>query len=226
MLTFHIISIFPESFDSYFKTSIIGRALKDGKIEVCFYNPKEYSPISNNPELREPIDDKPFGGGPGMVLKAQPFLTAIETVLKKIKKDKYEIIYFSPKGEKFDNFFAEKIAEKERKEGDYHLILVSGRYEGIDSRVEEIYPGKRISVGDYVLTGGELAVMILIDVISRRIDGVLGNKESLEEERVSSAYFYTRPAELEWKGKKYKIPEVLKSGNHKKIEEWRKENNK
>ena len=222
MLNFHIITIFPEVIKPYLSESIIKRAIRDKKISVKFYNPKDWAEQSNNPELKKPIDDKPFGGGPGMVLKAKPFLSAIAKAVG--KKTKYKIYYFSPRGKKFDTVMAKKIAQENKDKKVKDIILVSGRYEGIDSRVEEIFPGERISIGDYVLTGGELPAMILLDSISRQIDGVLGNKKSLEEERVSAGKFFTKPAELNWKRKKYKVPDVLLTGNHKKIEEWKRKN--
>ncbi|MCK5589192.1 MAG: tRNA (guanosine(37)-N1)-methyltransferase TrmD [Candidatus Pacebacteria bacterium] len=222
MLNFHIITIFPEMFDSYLKESILKRAIKSRKISVKFYNPRDWAGQSNNLELTKPIDDTPFGGGPGMVLKAEPFLKAIQKAVG--RKTKYKIYYFSPRGKKFNTKMAKDISQENRREKLKDIILVSGRYEGIDSRVEEIYKGERISVGEFVLTGGELPAMILIDSISRQIDGILGNKFSLEEDRISAGKFYTKPAELKWKGKKYKIPEVLLSGNHKKIDEWKAKN--
>ncbi len=212
MLHFHIISLFPETVKAYLEESILKRALKKGLIKVSFYNPKDFAPVSHNPELKEPVDDRPFGGGPGMVLKAEPFLKSIEKALKKSKN--FEIVYFSPRGEKFNTEMAKAFAQKSLGEKEENkiltfltkgfwknkkltdLILVSGRYEGIDSRVQEIYPGREISVGDYVLTGGEIPAMILIDSISRQLPGVLGNFNSLEEERISAGKYYTRPEKL------------------------------
>ena len=242
MLHFHIITIFPEMFDSYLSESILKRAIKGEKIAVSFYNPKDWAEPSKNPELTEPIDDKPFGGGPGMVLKAQPFLYAIESAVKESAAKNPKIIYFSPRGNIFNTAMAKQIAasaEPVKKENvvlefmkrgfvkngaDTDIILVSGRYEGIDSRVEEAYPGEQISVGDFVLTGGELPAMIMIDSISRQIPGVLGNFDSREEERISAGRYYTRPEKITWKKKEYAVPEVLISGNHKKIEQWKNEN--
>jgi len=222
MLTYHIITLFPEMFDSYLNESILKRAIKNKKIAVKFYNPRDFAKPSKNPELLEPIDDTPFGGGAGMVLKAEFYLKAIEKAVG--KKKNFKIIYFSPRGQKFTTEYAKKIAQKNSEKEIKDLILVTARYEGFDSRVEEIFKGERISIGDYVLTGGELPAMILIDSISRQLDGVLGNRESLEEERISAGKFYTKPRVLKWKKKEYPVPEVLLSGNHKKIEEWKKEN--
>ena len=154
-----------------------------------------------------------------MVMKAEPILKAIEKVIKsisKIKNQKLKIILFSTSGKKFDTAYAKTSAKKYTD-----IILISGRYEGIDARVQKILKTEEISVGDYVLTGGELPAMVLIDSISRQIPGVLGKYESLEEERVSSSEVYTRPEVLRYKNKNYKVPKILLSGNHKKIDEWK-----
>lgn len=222
MLNFHIITIFPKMFNFYINESIIKRAIKNKIISIKFYNPKDWAEKSKNRNLTKSIDDKPFGGGPGMVLKAKPFLEAINKAVG--KKKNYKIIYFSPRGKNLNMSLIKDLSHKFNKREIKDLILVSGRYEGIDSRVEEIFKGEKISIGDYIVTGGELPAMVLIDTISRQITGVLGNKESLEEDRISAGKFFTRPAELKWKGKKYIIDKILLSGNHKKIKEWRKKN--
>lgn len=239
MLNFHIVTIFPEPIKSYLRESILKKAVEREKISIIFYNPFDWAEESANRELKKPIDDRPFGGGPGMVLKAEPFLHAIKKAIGKSKE--YKIIYFSPRGKVFNTQMAKEIAQnfsqkKENKiinflktgkisDGNISdIILVSGKYEGIDSRVTEIFPGDEISVGDFVLTGGELPAMVLIDSISRQIPGILGNFESREEERISAGKFYTRPEIIKWNKKKYEVPKVLLSGNHKKIEEWKKEN--
>jgi tRNA (guanine37-N1)-methyltransferase len=209
-MRYHIITIFPEMFDSYLKESIIGRAVKDKKIKILFYNPMIFC------KPKERVDGRPYGGGPGMVLRPEFFLKAFSKI--KIKnKDKTKIILFSPGGKKFDTAYAKKSAKKYTD-----IILISGRYEGIDARVQKICKAEEISIGDYVLTGGELPAMVLIDSISRQIPSVLGKYESLEEERVSSSEVYTRPEILKYKNKNYKVPKVLLSGNHAKIEEWKK----
>ena len=151
-----------------------------------------------------------------MVLRPEFFLQAFSKIKIKDKK-KTKIILFSPSGKKFDTAYAKNSVKKYTD-----IILISGRYEGIDARVQKILRAEEISIGDYVLTGGELPAMVLIDSISRQIPGVLGTYESLEEERVSSSEVYTRPEILKYKGKNYKVPKVLLSGNHKKIEEWKK----
>jgi tRNA (guanine37-N1)-methyltransferase len=219
---FHIITLFPESFDSYLSESIIGRAIKNKKIKISFYDPRKYvtgkyRKVWPDGNVSRTVDDRPYGGGPGMIMMAEPVLKAVEVALKKIKKGKVKIINFTPSGKKFDTSYAKKTAEKYSD-----IILICGRYEGIDARVDKILKPDQISIGDYVLTGGELPAMIVIDCMSRQIKGVLGNFDSREEERVSSSEFYTRPEILEYKKKKYKVPKILLSGNHKEIEEWKK----
>ena len=222
-MNYHVITIFPEMFDSYLKESILGRATKEKKISIKFYNPRDYIKAPKN--NYRPVDDRPYGGGPGMVMRAEPILKAIESALRKItnyelrikKKSKILIVNFIPSAEKFTTASAKNISKKYTD-----IILICGRYEGIDARIDKILKTKKFSIGDYVLTGGELPALVLIDSISRQIPGVLGKYESLEEERVSSSEVYTRPEVLKWKNKNYKVPKVLLSGNHKKIEEWKK----
>lgn len=213
-VNFHIITLFPESFDSYINSSILGRAISDKKIKVKFYNPRDFSD-----NKFKHIDQKPYSGGPGMVIQALPVVKAIEKTLSNIKRKKtakIKIIFFSPSGKQFNTDYAKKISKKFTD-----IIMISGRYEGIDARVKKIFKTEEISVGPFVLTGGELPAMLMVDCISRQIEGVLGNFDSLEESRVASSDAYTRPEVLEYKGKKYRVPKVLLSGNHQKIEEWR-----
>jgi tRNA (guanine37-N1)-methyltransferase len=214
-MRFHIITIFPNIFDSYMNESIIGRATKNKLIEVKFYNPRDYIKAPKN--NYRPVDDKPYGGGPGMVMRAEPILKAVESAIKKIRSKKVLIVNFIPSAPKFTTTFAKTFSKKYTD-----IILICGRYEGIDARIDRILKTKKFSVGDYVLTGGELPAMVLIDSISRQIPGVLGKYESLEEERISSSEVYTRPEVLKYKGKNCRVPKVLLSGNHKKIEEWKK----
>lgn len=219
-MRYHIITIFPDIFDSYLNESIIGRAIGNKVISVKFYNPRDFIKAPKN--NYRPVDDKPYGGGPGMVMRAEPILKAVNFVLKKLKAKSSKpkavlIINFIPSAEKFTTGFAKKVSKKYTD-----IILICGRYEGIDARVDKILKTKKLSIGDYVLTGGEIPAMILVDCISRQIPGVLGKYESLEEERVSSSEVYTRPEILKYKNKNYKVPKVLLSGNHKKIEEWKK----
>ena len=225
---FHVITLFPEMFDSYLGESILGRAIKEKKISVSFINPRKfvsgkYKKIWPDGNVSAQVDERPYAGGPGMVMMAEPIIKAVESVVKKITKSKKQtpkskilIINFIPTASKFTTSIAKNISKKYTD-----VILICGRYEGIDARVDKILKTKKYSVGDYVLTGGEIPAMILIDCISRQIDGVLGNFDSREEERVSTSEIYTRPEILVYNGKKYKVPSVLLSGNHKDIEAWK-----
>ena len=231
-MQFHIITLFPNAFDSYFSESIIARAIIDKKINVSFYNPRDFAD-----NKFKHIDQKPYSGGPGMVIQAEPVIKAIEKILKtienrtkkteqkkekkqktavKILKSKTKIVWLSPGGKQFDTEYAKKTVDKYTD-----IIFICGRYEGIDARVKKVFKTEDISVGPFVLTGGELPTMLMIDCISRQVEGVLGNFNSLEESRVSSHAVYTRPEVLEYNGKKYRVPKVLLSGDHKKIEEWK-----
>lgn len=208
-MTFHIITLFPESLDSYINSSIIGRAIRDKKIKIKFYNPRDFTK-----DKHRRVDQKPYGGGPGMVLEAESLIKAIESAKRKAKNAK--VVLLSPSGKTFSNTYADKISKKYSD-----IIIICGRYEGIDARVKKITKAEEISIGPYVVTGGELPAMIILDTVARRIPGVLGKIESVEENRVASSEVYTRPEVIEWKGKSYKVPKVLLSGNHKKIEEWK-----
>lgn len=214
-MRFHIISLFPGAFDSYIGESIIKRAIEDKKIEISFYNPRDYAD-----DKWKRVDQKPYAGGPGMVIQALPVAKAIDAVLKKLarkkKKVATKIIFLSPSGKQFDTSYAKKTAQKFTD-----IIIICGRYEGIDARVQKMFKMEEVSVGPFVLTGGELPALIMIDCISRQVEGVLGNFSSLEETRTASKDSYTRPEIIEYKGKKYKVPKVLLSGDHKKIEAWK-----
>lgn len=214
-MRFHIITLFPKAFDSYLNESIIARAIKDKKIKVNFYNPRDFTL-----DKWRRIDQKPYSGGPGMVIQALPVIKAIQKALggkaSKFGKNRVGLVWLSPGGKQFDTTYAKKVVKKYTD-----IILVSGRYEGIDARVKKIFKMEEISVGPYVLTGGELPAMILIDCISRQVSGILGNFSSLEESRISSHDVYTRPEVIEYKKKKYRVPKVLLSGDHKKIEAWK-----
>ena len=214
MTTFYVITLFPDSMSSYLNESILKRAIEDRKIKVNFYNPRDFT---KNKWQR--IDQKPYGGGPGMVIQAEPVIKAIAKA--KGRKKKVKIIFFEPSGKKFDTKYAKKTA-KEYK----NIILVCGRYEGIDARVKKVFKTDQISIGPYVVTGGELPALVVIDAISRQVPGVLGDYSSLEEERVSSSDVYTRPDLFTYKNKKYLVPSVLLSGHHKNIDSWRQKTKK
>ncbi len=213
MIHFHIITLFPESIEPYLKTSIIGRAVAEKKIKISYYDPKKF--IGKSPRTQDArVDRRPYGGGPGMVLRPEPMLLAVKKAIG--NKKGVEKIFFATDGKLFDEADAKRLAKKK------DVLFICGHYEGIDARVQKILKAKKVSVGPYVLTGGELPAATLIDAISRFVPGVLGKAESLEASRVSSPEVYTRPDVLVWKGKKYKVPEVLKSGHHAKIDEWKK----
>ena len=237
MTTFHIVTLFPDAFDSYLGESILKRAQEDNKIRVKFYNPRDFA-VSKKGK-RKPsamtyaerrVDDRPYGGGPGMVIEALPVIKAIEKAIgkgrkgekKKGKKGKAgnaaaKIIFFSPGGKQLTNEYADKAGKSYSD-----IVLVCGRYEGIDARVKRAFKMEEVSVGPFVLTGGELPAMLVIDSISRRLPGVLGDINSLEESRVACSDVYTRPEVFEYKGKKYRVPKILLSGDRAKIDEWKK----
>ncbi len=221
-MIFHVITLFPEVCQAYTDASVLGRAQKTNKgkgakvrgkkILVNYYNPRDFTT-----DKHHKVDDRPYGGGPGMVMKPEPILKAWEKAVGR-KKGKVKTLIMSPRGQKFDQSLAKKLAK------DYeHIALISGRYEGIDDRVKKILKAEEVSVGDYVLTGGELPVLTIIDAVAREIPGVLGTYESLEDQRPTSGISYTRPDILLWKGKKHSVPEVLLTGDQKKIDQYRTE---
>ena len=214
-MTFHIVTLFPNAFDSYLNESIIKRALQDKKIEVHTYNPRDFAK-----DKHARVDRKPYSGGPGMVLEAESVLKAVKKAIGRKDRKYVKIIFFEPKGIQFTTEYAEKVVKRYK-----HVVVICGRYEGIDARVKKILRAQPVSIGPYTLTGGELPAMVILDAITRRIKGVLGNYDSLEERRTTSSDVYTRPAVLEWEGKKYRVPKVLLSGNHKEIQEWKQKNN-
>ena len=215
MIRFHLLTIFPEAVRPYMDASILGRAQESKHIEVTYYDPRE---LSGNKWGK--VDDRPYAGGPGMVMTAEPMLRTLEKIAKSIAKKKAtktKVILFAPGGKQFTNVYAKALVTKYTD-----IVLICGRYEGIDARVKKIFKAEEVSVGPFVLTGGEVPAMVVVDACARQIEGVLGAKESLEEERTASPEMYTRPEILEWKGKKYRVPKVLLGGDHKKIEAWRK----
>lgn len=225
MLTYHLITLFPDSTGSYLNASILKRAQEKGLIALKYYNPRDFTASAKKGAAQtyaeRRVDDRPYGGGPGMVIEALPVIRAVEAAIKdgkkqNGKKSKTKIIFFSPAGKQFSN----KLADSFKKYTD--IIFICGRYEGIDARVKKAFPMVDISVGPYVLTGGELPAMIMIDTITRRIPGVLGDNLSIEEERIASPDVYTRPEVIEYKKKKYRVPKILLSGHHAKMDEWKK----
>lgn len=209
-LRFDILTIFPKAFDSYFEESLIKRAKAKKIIEIGVHNIRDFSNDRHNK-----VDDKPFGGGPGMVMKVEPIFRAVEKLKRKNFK-KERVILFSTRGEKFTAKTAQRLSKYDR------LILISGRYEGVDERVAERIADEEISMGDYVLSGGELPAMVLVEAVSRFVPGFLGKYESLEE--VNGSFpTYTRPESFKSnKNKKpWVVPKVLLSGDHAQIEAWR-----
>ena len=201
-----ILTLFPEMF-APLKESIIKRAVEDGKIEINITNIRDFA---NPPHYR--CDDMPFGGGAGMVMMCEPLFKAIESV----KQENSKIFYMSPRGKVFKQEMAREMSKFE------HIILLCGHYEGIDQRVIDYFEMQELSIGDYVLTGGELPAMVVADSIIRLIPGVI-REESTQEESFSDNLLeynqYTRPAEF----RGMSVPEVLLSGHHKNIEDWRKQ---
>lgn len=218
---FHVITLFPEICQPYTDAGVLGRAQKTDKgrgakvrgkkITVNYYNPRDFTK-----DKHKKIDDRPYGGGPGMVMAAEPILKAWEKAVG--RKKKVKTLIMSPRGKMFDQAMAKKLAKQYTD-----VVLISGRYEGIDARVKKILKADEVSVGEYVLTGGELPALTILDAVARNVEGVLGTKESLEDARVSSGEMYTRPEVLEYKKKKYAVPKVLVEGDHKKIDSWRSE---
>ncbi|MEK7478028.1 MAG: tRNA (guanosine(37)-N1)-methyltransferase TrmD [Patescibacteria group bacterium] len=213
---FHILTIFPEMFSSYLNESILKRAQEKKLVKFNIVNIRNFTL-----DKHRRTDYKPYGGGPGLVFFAEPILRAMESIQKKIlkaksQKPKAKVVILAPGGKQFTNTAAINWAKKYTD-----IILVCGRYEGIDARVKKILKVEEISVGPYVLTGGELPALVIVDSVSRQIKGVLGNEDSPEEKRISSHEVYTRPEVLACKGKKYRVPKVLLSGNHAEIDKWK-----
>jgi len=222
---FHVITLFPEVYQAYTSASILGRAQKTEKgkgakvrgkkITVSYYNPRDFSKNKH-----KKVDDRPYGGGPGMVMAAEPILRAWDKAVGKktaaLKTKKVKTLIMSPRGKTFKQAMAKDLSKKYE-----HIVLISGRYEGIDYRVNTILKAEKVSVGDYILTGGELPALTIIDAVSRQVSGVLGTFESLEDERITSGETYPRPEIFTYKKKKYRVPPVLLEGNHKDIEKWR-----
>ncbi|PIR44342.1 tRNA (guanosine(37)-N1)-methyltransferase TrmD [Candidatus Wolfebacteria bacterium CG10_big_fil_rev_8_21_14_0_10_31_9] len=216
-MKFDIITIFPNIFSSYLNESILKRAQKNKLLNIKIHNLRDFAK-----DKHKKVDDRPFGGGPGMVFKIEPIIKAISDIKSKVLKKKTIIILFNADGKQFDEKMAQKLVKEEQ------LVMICGRYEGVDGRVKKAikdlgFKVQEISIGPYVLTGGELPAMVLIDSISRKISGVLGKTESLEEKRLGVGVpTYTRPDVFIYKGKKYQVPKVLLSGNHAEIEKWKK----
>ena len=214
-MRFDILTIFARIFDSYFNESILKRVQKKGLVKIAVHDLRNFAMGKHRK-----VDDSPYGGGPGMVFMVEPIYKAVKSVKSEVKskKAKVRVVFFSTRGKKLDAKIAKRLAKYDQ------LILICGRYEGVDERVAEHIADEEISIGDFVLSGGELPAMILVEAVSRFIPGVLGKKESLEETHGSFPQ-YTAPRVMKIKkGHKTviaKVPDVLLSGDHKKIAEWR-----
>ncbi len=227
-MRFDLLTIFPKIFDSYISESILKRAQEKKLIKITAHNLRDFTT-----DKHRKVDDSPFGGGPGMVFKLEPIYRAVRAISSKFKvqsskktKGGTRVILFSTRGKKLDSSVAKRLAKYDQ------LVLICGRYEGVDERVAEKIADEEISIGDYVLAGGELPAMVLTEAVARFIPGVLGKWESLED--VKGSYpVYTRPAEFKPKprrsksglrpkaSEKWKVPKVLISGSHKDIDLWR-----
>lgn len=210
-MNFHILTLFPDMVMDGLNTSITGRAVNNGLLSIEAVNIRDYAFNKH-----QSVDDYPYGGGAGMLMQAEPVYLAYEAVAEKLGK-KPRVVYLSPQGQTFNQQMAEELAQEEE------LVLLCGHYEGIDERVLEEIVTDYVSIGDYVLTGGELPAMVMVDAISRLVPGVLHNDVSAEFESFQDNLLeypqYSRPEE--WHGKK--VPEVLLSGHHANIEKWRRE---
>jgi tRNA (guanine37-N1)-methyltransferase len=208
-MRFDILTLFPNMFSSPLRESILGKAIEKGLIQIRTLNIRDFTL-----DKHQVVDDTPYGGGQGMVMKVEPIARAIESI--KSQNPSAPVVYLTPQGKPFNQDLARRFSTQP------HLILLCGRYEGVDERVRELLTDEEISIGDYVLTGGELAAMVLVDAVSRFIPGVLGSDRSAEDDSFFNSLLeypqYTRPSDFRGSG----VPEVLLSGNHSAISIWRK----
>ncbi|MFQ3548922.1 MAG: tRNA (guanosine(37)-N1)-methyltransferase TrmD [Armatimonadota bacterium] len=209
---FDVITTFPDIIESVCAESIIGRAKDKGIININAVNLRDFTH-----DRHKTTDDEPYGGGPGMVMKCEPVFSAVESIISRNNAKKPKVILMTPQGRTFNQKIAEELSNEN------HIVLICGRYEGVDERIREHLVDDEISIGDYVITGGELAALVIIDAVARLVPGVLGDDDSSVSESFSSGLLeyphYTRPAVY----KDYKVPEVLLSGNHAKIAKWRRQ---
>ena len=210
-MNFHVLTLFPDMIRDGFQTSITGRAVEKGLLSLETVNIRDFSVNKHNR-----VDDYPYGGGAGMVMQAEPVCLAYESVAEKLS-EKPRVLYMSPQGKVFDQRMAEELAQEKE------LVFLCGHYEGIDERVLEEIVTDEVSIGDYVLTGGELPALVVMDAVSRLLDGVLHNEDSAEFDSFHDNLLeypqYSRPEE--WNGKK--VPSILLSGDHAKVDAWRRE---
>jgi len=218
-MKFDIITIFPEIFSSYFNESIIKKAQEKKIIKINVHNLRDFTN-----DKRHTVDDTIYGGGAGMLMKIEPLYKAIKKIAKKKKTSGQKIILLSAKGKKWNQELAKKYSKLK------NITLICGRYEGVDDRIKN-FIDEEISIGDYILTGGEIGAMTIVDSITRLIPKVLGNNESLIDEshnikNILEYPQYAKPAEFKVGLKKYSVPKILLSGNHKLIENWKEKNKK
>lgn len=213
-MTFHVLTIFPEFFRGPFEHGVVGKAVESGRIAIRIHNLRDWTQ-----DRHKTVDDRPFGGGEGMLLKPAPLFEAVESIWPERKPGR-TVVLLSASGRLFDQETAKRLA------GMDEILLIAGRYEGVDERVAEHLADEEISIGDYVLSGGELAAAVVVDAVARLREGVVGNEDSTKFESFSSdehgLYMldcpqYTRPAEF----RGWKVPEVLLNGNHAEIRKWR-----
>jgi tRNA (guanine37-N1)-methyltransferase len=207
-MQFDVITIFPKIFSGFVSESLLSKAQKKKLITIKTHYLRDWTT-----DRHQTIDGKPYGGGPGLVFKIEPIFKAVSDIKKKTKKKKSKVILFSPRGKKFDQSLAKKWAKFDQ------LIFICGRYEGVDERVADYIADEVISMGDYVLNGGEVAAMGVIEAVSRQLAGFMHDAESASKDDHAS---YTKPEVFEpKKGTKWRVPKVLLSGNHKAIKTWR-----
>jgi len=207
-MRFDVVSVMPEMFRALSEQGVTARALKQGLARLVLWNPRDYTV-----DVHRTVDDRPYGGGPGMVMKPEPLRAAIEAA--RAAAPVSPVAYLSPQGRRLDQSEAKKLAERPG------MILIAGRYEGIDERIVESYVDEEWSIGDYVLSGGELAAMVLMDAVIRLLPGTLGAADSAEQDSYMDGLLdcphYTRPEEIDGQ----RVPQVLLSGNHASIRRWR-----
>ncbi|RMH59382.1 MAG: tRNA (guanosine(37)-N1)-methyltransferase TrmD [Candidatus Hydrogenedentota bacterium] len=213
---FEILAVFPEILEVFLRASLIGKAVEAGILHFRLNDLRNFAS-----DRHRTIDDRPFGGGAGMVLKPEPLFKALEEILGREPEVPTRLLLFSPRGRRLTQKVAEELAAWENTRSARRFVLICGRYEGIDQRVIDHFRPEELSIGDYVIAGGEVAAMVLIEAVARLIPGVVGNPESLKEESHSTFAaeypHYTRPAEF----RGMRVPDVLLSGNHEAIAAWR-----
>lgn len=211
-MKFDVVTLFPEMVESVASVGVLGRAIKNGQIQLQSWNPRDYTQ-----DKHRTVDDRPYGGGPGMLMKVAPLKAAIDDAKKSAADNNIasKVIYMSPQGKPVTQQDVQALAEQPG------LILIAGRYEGIDERIIEAYVDEEWSIGDYVLSGGELPALVLIDAVARMLPGVLGDEQSAQQDSFMQGFLdcphYTRPEEIDGRT----VPDVLLSGNHQNIDEWR-----